>query len=105
MQYSDYNKTAQIKELSDVEGTDKEEYVHKEYVRCCLPDPFEDSYGEGIDGSMGKETLMCCEDADIVEGNLAIISGVTYRVVGVRRFGKFLGRNAHMELRIRQYND
>lgn len=99
-----YNKSVDIKRLVDESGNDNiEEYMpHLEDVACHIQ-PLDDAYGQDIEGSFGKEWLMFCNVADILEGDRIIDGEIEYRVVGVESY-EFLGQTRHMELRIRRAN-
>lgn len=101
---SNYNKNVTIKRLVDESGNDNvEEYVeHLEDVPCHIQ-PLDDSYGQDIEGSFGKEWLMFCDVQDILEGDRVIDGEIEYRVVSVESYD-FLGVPRHMELRIRRAN-
>lgn len=103
---TNYNKTVIVDRLVDVDSGDagEEEYaVHIAALPCHIQ-PLEESFSEDITGQFGKDWLMFCGVADILEGDRITDGSDVYRVVGVESFN-FLGENRHMEIRIREYND
>jgi len=78
---------------------DTEEYrLYLENIPCQIQ-PLEDSFGEDISGSYGKDFLMFCGVCDIKEKDKIIDGELEYIVNGVEEYN-FLGKS-HMELRIR----
>ena len=97
-----YDKTMTVLRMSDESG-DTEGYApHLELVPCHLQ-PLDESFGQDLDGSFGKDSLIFCDAQDILEDDRIEIEEVGYRVVGVESF-KFLGKPRHMELRVRRFH-
>lgn len=97
-----YNRCVSVKRLTATAGTENEQYdTHIEKLACHIQ-PLEDAYGEDLQGSFGKDWLMFCKVSDILENDLVVDGSVEYRVVAVESFA-FLGRNRHMEVRIRRF--
>jgi hypothetical protein len=93
-----FDKTVDVWRLND-ESPDVEEYqLHLSDITCNIQ-PLEDSYGEDLQGSYGKDFVMFCLDHDIQEKDKIIDGLLEYLVVGVERYD-FLGYE-HMEMRIR----
>lgn len=97
-----YNKVVKTKRLTDITGTDKEDYQDFIIELACLIQPFVDSYQEDLDGSVGKDYVMFCEVADVVEGDRIIDGTDEYSVVGVKRYSDKNGEH-HLEAIIRIY--
>ena len=78
---------------------DTESYqLHLNDVSCNIQ-PLDDSYGEDLRGSYGKDFVMFCLYHDIKEKDKIIDGLDEYIVVGVERY-RFLGYE-HLELRIK----
>lgn len=98
-----YDKTAVVKRLSDL-GNGTQGYITVlDGVGCCMQ-PLDDAYTEDISGNFGKDSMLFTDVADILEGDIMIIDGINYKIVGAESFN-FLGVDRHMELRIRRAND
>jgi hypothetical protein len=97
-----YNKIVSTQRMSDITGTQKEQYVTYLTLINCLIQPFQQSFGEDIDGSVGKDYTMFCEVVDIKEGDKVVDGSNTYKVVGVNHYQDSLS-NDHMEVIIREY--
>lgn len=97
-----YDREVTTKRLAGVPDTDKDAY--EEYLEgvSCHIQPLDESFSEDIQGNFGKDWLMFCEVADILEDDLVIDGEVQYKVVGVEKFF-FLGQNRHMEVRLRRF--
>lgn len=102
-----YDVTAKVYRLQNTESGDAgdEDYgVHINRVRCHIQ-PLDDSFSEDIQGQFGKDYILICDIHDILEGDKVEIGSDTYRVVGVESFSSDVaGGEAHLELRIREYN-
>jgi hypothetical protein len=97
-----FNKTINIDRMGPGQG-DVEGYIsHLSGVGCCIQ-PLDDSYSEDLDGSFGKESILYCDDLDILEGDRVVDGGTNYKVIGVKRI-EFLNLPVHMEARIREFN-
>lgn len=97
-----YTKIVDIQRFDDNESGDGEAYgPHLSAVPCHIQ-PLDESYNEDLTGSFGKDSLMFCAVQDIVEGDRVIDGSDEYRVYGVKSYN-FLGKNRHMELRIRKF--
>ena len=97
-----YNKVVSTQRMADITGTQKEQYVTYLASVNCLIQPFQQSFGEDIDGSVGKDYTMFCEEVDIKEGDKVIDGSNTYKVAGVNHYQGSLN-NDHMEVIIREY--
>lgn len=97
-----YDKTVNIERLSEESGISEYE-PHLTGVKAHIQ-PLDEAYSEDLDGSFGKDSMMFCDTADILEGDRVIDGSNEYRVVGIKKY-KFLGEQRHMEVRIRQFND
>lgn len=102
---SQYNETVQVNRLVDVPASNKKAFsIHIAELRCHIQ-PLDPQFSEDKPGSFGKDYVMFCPTADIVEGDRVLRdvdesgNGREYRVVGVERFD-FHG-HAHMEVNIR----
>lgn len=97
-----FNKVVLTERLvkdNDESPTDTEEYQSYLDDIPCLIYPLEDSYGEDIQGSYGKDFIMICGILDIKEKDKVIDGWDEYIVVGLKEYN-FLGTEL-MELRIR----
>lgn len=95
-----FNKTVDVMRLETTTGTDNEAFgaTHLIGISCCIQ-PLDDSFGEDLSGSYGKDSLMFCAVQDIKEGDKIVDGATEYRVVGIESF--FFINQSHMELRIR----
>lgn len=96
-----YDKTATIKRLTQVGATDKKDFQNHLLNVPCLLQPIDASISMDIENSFGKNYLMMCDVADIVEGDRVFIDAVEYRIMGVESLS-FEG-HSHMELSIRKF--
>lgn len=98
-----YNETVVVKRLADVPDTNKREYGNHIAALSCMIQPLDPEITTDIDGGFGKDWMMFCEPADIIEGDRVIrtVASVEkeYRVTGVESYD-FMG-NPHMEVSIR----
>jgi len=97
-----YTKVVETQRLTDIVGTEKEEYADYLTEVNCLIQPLSDSYSEDLDGSVGKDYTMFCEVVDIQEGDKVIDGTDEYRVVGVKRYSDKSAEH-HLEITIRMY--
>lgn len=94
-----YNETVIVKRLSDVEDTNKKEFVtHIDSLSCCIQ-PLDPQISGDIDGGFGKDWLMFCATADIQEGDRIFRGDKEYRITSVESLN-FMN-NPHMEVTIR----
>ena len=95
-----FDNTVDIKRLGATTGEDDTESwaTHLEGVTCQIQ-PLEDSYGEDIEGSYGKDFLMFCSVIDVKQGDKVIDNSTEYIVQGVESYS-WQGFS-HIELRIR----
>lgn len=102
---TNYDKTVDVLRLAENDESgevDTEEYqTFLEDVACHIQ-PLDESYGEDIAGSFGKDWIMFCDKADILEGDRIVEGDTVYKVVGIEKFN-FLGEDRHMEVRIRKF--
>ncbi len=96
-----YNKTVKTQRFTAGAG-DLESYQDNILGVRCMIQPLDESYSQDLDGSYGKDSLMFCDSADILEGDRIVDGADEYRVVGVEVFN-FLGQVRHMEIRIRKF--
>jgi hypothetical protein len=103
-----YDETVRVDRLQATESGDagEEDYgVHINNLQCTIQ-PLDESFTEDITGQFGKDWTLYCNIADILEGDRIVNGDDEYRVVGVETFPhEMAGDDAHMELRIREYND
>lgn len=96
------DKTVDVKRLEDTSDTDSQAFqAHLDGTSAviCNIQPLEDSYGEDLEGSYGKDFVMFCKVVDIKQGDKIVDNSVEYIVQGVESYS-FQGLS-HMELRIR----
>lgn len=92
-----------IKRLVPTDSGGLEAYeTHLEQVVGMIQ-PLDDSFQEHLDSTPSKDFLFFTETRDIKENDLIvdIQTGNIYKVVGVEDYAYFLGRKAHVEVRIR----
>lgn len=94
-----YNKIVNTQRMQDDSGN-TESYQDYLISIDCMFQPLDESFTEDLDGNFGKDSIMFCGILDILEGDRIIDGPDIYRVAGVEKFDH--GRNAHMEVRIRQ---
>ena len=96
-------RLAFIAEGSEI--TRKQEFqTHLENV-CCNIQPIEASITKDITDAFGKDLVMFCANADIVEGDRVVRKdGTIYRIVAIENFkGIPGGRLKHLEIIIRAF--
>jgi len=98
-----YNQEIETLRLTEVEGTDKEEYTSKLGEVPCMIQPLDDSFDEGLEGHLGRNHLMICEILDIEINDLVFHNGKKYKVVGKEDFSVIDDRLTHLELIIREF--
>lgn len=100
-----FDKTVRTERLSDDESVETHEAYepHLDELNCLIQ-PLDDAFSEDLDGNFGKESLLFCEDADVLEGDRIIDESAskTYKVIGVKRMD--FEDDIHMEIRIREFN-
>lgn len=97
-----YDRAVIVQRLTGVEDTEKETYTtHINGVSCHIQ-PLDESYSEDVQGNFGKDWLMFCPVADILEDDKVVDGEKEYKVVGVESFN-FLGMDRHMEVRLRRF--
>jgi hypothetical protein len=99
-----YNKTVSTKRLEAITSTKKEQYATYLTGIKCLIQPFTQSFGEDIDGSVGKDFNMYCQVSDIKQGDEIVDGSNVYKVVGNSTYEDGVGSH-HMELVIREYKE
>lgn len=99
-----FDRTVKVERLEPANVEGQEEYAESIAELDCLIQPLEDSFTEDIEGNFGKDSVLFCEFADILEGDRIVDdgSGKSYKVVGVEKFD-FEG-DEHMEIKIREFN-
>ena len=95
-----FDNTVDVMRLEAVSGTDNEAFgaTHLIGVSCQIQ-PLDDSYGEDLEGSYGKNFVMFCSAVDIKQGDKIVDGSTEYLVVGVESYD-WQGFS-HMELTIR----
>ncbi len=94
-----FTKTITTKRLTDVFGTDNQDWqTNLSNIQCNIQ-PLDDSFSEDLSGSYGRDYLMHCDLADIIEGDKIVEDTTEYLVKGIRRME--IGQFSIMELRIR----
>lgn len=97
-----FNATVSVNRLTtDADTANGEEYAAHLASVPCLIVPLEESFGNDLEGSFGKDFQMFCETVDIVEGDRVVNGSTQYRVTGVRAY-EFMG-NELMDIRIREF--
>ncbi len=95
-----FDKTVSTERLSDIEDTDNEEYSEHLTDVSCNIQSYDDSVSEDLEGSIGQDFLMFCEDADIKIHDKIVDGDDKYLVMG-KEFNDFAGFK-NLELRIRK---
>jgi hypothetical protein len=97
-----FDKKVQVKRLIPDESGDGESYG--EYLNgvACHIQPVDEQVNEDVDGSFGKDLMMWCSVCDIKEHDKVVDGDDEYRVIGARSF-RFMGKNQHMEIRLRWF--
>lgn len=99
---ADLDKTVDVHRLdADESGNGESFALHIENLPCHIQ-PLDESFGTDIEGSYGKDYLMFCEQADILQGDRIVHGSDKYLVVGFEQY-HFMDDD-HMELRIRRFN-
>lgn len=98
-----YNETISTKRLvKEVDGYKQTYETHLASIPCCVQ-PLEADITQDLEGSFGKNSLMFCATADIIEGDRIVRTidevEVEYRVVSIEKYD-FL-HQSHMEVVIR----
>ena len=101
-----YNETFKTKRIQKTTGNIKEAAVYLEGVSGFVY-PIDEHKSQDIEGSFGKDLGLMCEEVDIREGDLVVRTesgaDVDYRVVGKIVFPDFIGKDGHLELKIRAF--
>jgi hypothetical protein len=97
-----YDREVDVQRLTAGDGETQEYTAHISDVACHIQ-PLDEAFSDSGDGKFGKDWMMFCDADDILEGDHVIDGEKTYTVVGIERFN-FLGRDRHMEMRIREYS-
>jgi hypothetical protein len=92
-----YNSTAIVKRLT---GTTKKTYTTHLASVPCLVQSRDESITEDINTAFGKNFLMFCDVADIIESDRVVIDSKEYRIVGIKTFGDS-PYNKHLEIVLR----
>lgn len=96
-----YNASVDVSRISQDGTTDREVYTQLATGIGCLIVPLEESFGNDLEGSFGKDFEFYCETTDILEGDKIFDGTDTYKVTGVRAYS-FMG-NDLMDVRIRKF--
>jgi hypothetical protein len=94
-----YNKTATVERMV-LDGSDVMSYEPHLINLPCHIQPNTGSLGQDIEGSFGKEWLMICDQADIIEGDRVTINGDVYRVTAVEQHDFLDHKHTEVILRI-----
>jgi hypothetical protein len=99
-----YNETVVVKRLT---GTTKQTYsTHIAELSCCIQSRAE-AIGADISTAFGKDLILFCDNADIVEGDRIIRTidetDIEHRITGLKTFSDS-PYNSHMEIIIRAFN-
>lgn len=94
-----FDNEVDVKRLEDTADTDNEEWGDHLSAVACQIQPLDESYGEDLEGSYGKDFTMFCAVVDIKQGNKIVDGSAEYIVVGIESYN-WQGFS-HMELRIR----
>lgn len=97
-----YNKIVSTKRLTDITTTDREDYQTYIATLSCLIQPLSETFQEDLEGSTGKDYVLFCGVADILEGDRVIDGTDEYSVVGLKRYSDKNGEH-HLEVIIRKY--
>ena len=98
-----FDNEVDVYRLADTADTDNQAWaVHLTGTQevSCQIQPLDDSYGEDLEGSYGKDFVMFCSVVDIKQGDKIVDGSTEYLVVGVESYS-FQGFS-HMELTIRK---
>ena len=99
-----YDKIVNVERLTPGGVDGHEEYAVNITDLACHIQPLDESFTEDVDGNFGKDSMLFCDQTDIVEGDRIKLTDdygtMTYKVIGIEKFN-FQNDN-HMELRIRQ---
>lgn len=99
---SDLDKSVDVHRLDPDESGNGESFaLHIENLPAHIQ-PLDESFATDIEGNYGKDYLMFCEQADILQGDRIIDGANVYLVVGFEQYN-FMDDN-HMEVRIRRFN-
>lgn len=96
------DKTVEVKRLEDTADTDNEafqDHLVGDDAVVCMIQPLDDSYGEDLEGSYGKDFVMFCPVVDIKQGDKIVDNSTEYIVQGMESYS-WQGFS-HLELRIR----
>jgi hypothetical protein len=94
-----FDKTISTKRLTDITGTDNQDWQTNLASVNCNIQPLDDGFSEDLEGSYGRDYLMFCDLVDILEGDKIVEDDVEYLVKGIRRFEVM--NFSVLELRIR----
>ena len=95
-----FDKTVDIMRLEDTANTDNEAFGSTNVADVsCIIQPLDDSYGEDLEGSYGKDFLMFCSVIDIKQGDKVVQGATEYLVQSIESYD-FVGQT-HIEARIR----
>lgn len=94
------DKTVVAKRLAQSSTADVEVFDTSIVDLKCQIQPLDDSFGQDIEGSYGKDSLMFCRSADIKQDDKIIDGTDEYLVRGVEVY-TFVGET-HLEVRIRK---
>lgn len=101
---SNYDKTVTVRRLVPIEGTqnERQEYADLILGLACNIQPFDESYSQNFESGVGKDWLMFCDVADVLEHDQVVDGDDVYEVVGVESY-VFQAEPRHMEVKIRRY--
>ena len=81
-----FTKTVTTKRITDIAGTDNQDWQDNLSGIICNIQPLDDSFNEDLEGSYGKDYLMHTDIADIIVGDKIVDGTDEYLVKGVRSF-------------------
>lgn len=96
-----FDNEVDVYRLDDVDTDNQAWVIHLTGTQTvsCQIQPLDDSYGEDLEGSYGKDFVMFCSVVDIKQGDKIVDGSTEYIVQGVESYN-WQGFS-HMELRIR----
>jgi hypothetical protein len=95
-----FTSNISTKRLTNVLGTDNQDWQTNLTSVNCNIQPLDDNYSEDLEGSYGQDFLMFCNPVDIIIGDKIVEETNEYLVNGLRSFEVLTFKI--MELRIRK---
>jgi hypothetical protein len=97
-----YDREAEVSRLSTVTGYKQAFTPYLSSLPCHIQ-PIQDAFSQDMGGGFGKDFMMFCDLADVVEGDRVVIGGLEYRVMGLSRHS--FRDHEHMEVRLRVFDN